>query len=149
MEGQAPQQQKDVYEVVLSSLSVPRPRNLGDCWLGCRLWEELGLDKFWCEALGERRGAVQWSMVMELLAVNRLCAPGSELSIHERWFSRTARRFLLRMRRGGGRKDRLDRALDRRSNIAMPLWVISKSAGAIFFGVECQILLYDSTSTYF
>ena len=37
----------------------------------------------------------------------------------------------------------------RRSNIAMPLWVISKSAGAIFFGVECQILLYDSTSTYF
>ncbi len=31
----------------------------------------------------------------------------------------------------------------------MPLWVISKSAGAIFFGVECQILLYDLTSTYF
>ena len=43
-EGQAPQQEEDVCEVVLSSLSVRRPRSLGDCWLGCRLWEELGLD---------------------------------------------------------------------------------------------------------
>ena len=80
-------------EVVLSSLSVRRPRILGDCWLGCRLWGELGLDKFWFAALGDRRGAVEWSKVMELLAVNRLCAPGSELSIHERWFARTANRF--------------------------------------------------------
>ena len=30
---------------------------------------------------------------MELLSVNRLCAPGSELSIHERWFARTAMDF--------------------------------------------------------
>jgi hypothetical protein len=40
-EGQAPQQQEeeeDVCEVVLSSLSVRRPRTLGDCWLGCRLY---------------------------------------------------------------------------------------------------------------
>ena len=40
--GQAPQQEEDVCEVVLSSLLVRRPRILGDCWLGCRLWEELG-----------------------------------------------------------------------------------------------------------
>ena len=72
-----------------------------DCWLGVRLlarmrlWEELGLDTFWSQALGDRRGAVEWSKVMELLAVNRLCAPGSELSIHERWVSRTAMDFLL------------------------------------------------------
>ena len=67
-EGRAPQQEEDVCEVVLSSLSVRRPRILGDCWLGCRLWEELGLDKFWSEALGDRRGAVEWSKVMELLS---------------------------------------------------------------------------------
>jgi hypothetical protein len=69
---------------VLSSLAVRRPRILGDCWLGVRLWEELGLDTFWFQALGDRRGTVEWSKVVELLAVNRLCAPGSELSIHER-----------------------------------------------------------------
>jgi hypothetical protein len=96
-EGLAPPQGEDVCEVVLSSLSVRRPRVLGDCWLGCRLWKELGLDKFWFQALGDRRGAVEWSKVIELLAVNRLCAPGSELSIHERWFSRTANRFFVGM----------------------------------------------------
>ena len=96
-EGQAPRREEDVCEVVLSSLSVRRPRILGDCWLGCRLWGELGLDKFWFAALGDRRGAVEWSKVMELLAVNRLCAPGSELSIHERWFARTANRFPVGM----------------------------------------------------
>jgi hypothetical protein len=32
----------------------------------------------------------------QALAVNRLCAPGSELSIHERSFARTTMDFLLR-----------------------------------------------------
>ena len=46
--------------------------------------EELGLDKFWSQALGQSPrcgGMVQGDGA---LAVNRLCAPGSELSIHER-----------------------------------------------------------------
>ena len=76
-EGRAPQQEDDVCEVVLSSLAVCRPRYLGDCWLGVRLWEELGLDTFWFQALGDRRGTVEWSKVVELLAVNRLCAPAA------------------------------------------------------------------------
>ena len=71
-EGRAPQQEEDVCEVVLSSLSVRRPRTLGDCWLGCRLWEELALERCWSEALGDRRGAVEWSKVMELLVARAL-----------------------------------------------------------------------------
>ena len=68
-EGRAPQQQEedDVCEVVLSSLCERRPRTLGDCWLGCRLWEKLGLDTFWSQALGDRRGAVEWSKVIKVL----------------------------------------------------------------------------------
>jgi hypothetical protein len=58
-EGQAPQQEEDVCEVVLSSLWVRRPRRLGDCWLGCRLWQELGLDTFWFQAW--EIGAVRWN----------------------------------------------------------------------------------------
>jgi hypothetical protein len=81
-EGRAAQQQEDVCEVVLSSLSVRRPRILGDCWLGCRLWEELGLDSFGPKPSGSARcgGMVK---VMEL-GRQSACAPGSELSIHER-----------------------------------------------------------------
>jgi len=59
----------------------------------CGQWASVGWDAdcgrntFWSEALGGRRGAVEWSKAIEFLAVNRPCAPDSELSIHERWIS--------------------------------------------------------------
>ena len=130
-EGQAPQQEEDVCEVVLSSLSVRRPRRLGDCWLGCRLWEELGLDKFWFQALGDRRGAVEWSKVMQLLAVNRLCAPGSEsVSTSDGFRARRWISFWDVMRRWPARIVSIE-LWTRRSNIAMRSWAISRSAGTI------------------
>jgi hypothetical protein len=46
-------------------------------------------------ALGEQVGAVAWEKVVELLVVNRLIAPRSELSIHEKWFPQTAMSMLL------------------------------------------------------
>jgi hypothetical protein len=45
---------EDVAEVLLSSLVVRRPRQFGACWVGCKLWEELGLGEFWQQALGGR-----------------------------------------------------------------------------------------------
>jgi hypothetical protein len=73
-EGRAPAAD-DVAEVILSSLVVRRPRRFGECWIGCKLWEDLGLRASWNEALGEARGQVPWAKVVELLVVNRLCAP--------------------------------------------------------------------------
>jgi hypothetical protein len=64
---------------MLSSLSVRRPRQFGACWLGSRLWQELKLDEFFGAALQDRHGTVEWAKVIELLAVNRLCDPESEL----------------------------------------------------------------------
>src|SRR5437016_217299 len=40
-EGRAPADAADACEVILSSLSVRRPREFGACWLGSRLWQEL------------------------------------------------------------------------------------------------------------
>ena len=79
---------------------------------------------------------------MELLAVNRLCAPGSELSIHERWFSRTAMDFLLGCDETVAGKDRLYRALDKALEHRDALIVISKNVGAI-----CSELNARSCST--
>jgi hypothetical protein len=42
---------EDVAEVLLSSLVVRRARQFGACWIGCKLWEELGLGEFWRQAL--------------------------------------------------------------------------------------------------
>jgi hypothetical protein len=99
--------------VLLSSLVVRRPRQFGACWVGCKLWEELDLGEFWQKALGEQAGAVLWEKVVELLVINRLIAPRSELSIHEKWFAQTAMAVLLDTDERVAEKDRLYRALDR------------------------------------
>src|SRR5512139_2467144 len=53
-EGRAPVAE-DVAEVLLSSLVVQRLRRFGECWVACKLWEELGLRALWDAALGEER----------------------------------------------------------------------------------------------
>ena len=64
----------DVAEVVISTLVLRNSRDFGDCWIGCRLWEELELERLWQGVLREERGEVSWEKVVELLAVNRLIA---------------------------------------------------------------------------
>lgn len=148
-EGQVPVDAQDVAEVILSSLVVRRPRRFGDCWMGCKLWEELGLRAFWEEVLGKERGQVPWAKVVELLAVNRLCAPRSELFIHEKWFGQTAMDLLLDCDAAVAEKDRLYRALDRMVEHKAGLEQHLTDKWRDLFGASFDVLLYDLTSTYF
>lgn len=147
-EGQAPAA-GDVAEVLLSSLVVRHPRRFGDCWIGCKLWEELGLRAFWDQMLGEARGEVPWAKVVELLAVNRLCAPRSELSVHEKWFPQTAMDLLLDSDARVAEKDRLYRCLDRMVGHKEALEQHLAGKWRDLFGATFDVLLYDLTSTYF
>jgi len=148
-EGQVPVAAEDVAEVVLSSLVVRRPRRFGDCWIGCKLWEELGLRAFWEEVLNEERGEVPWAKVVELLVVNRLCDPRSELFIHEKWFPQTAMDLLLDCHAAVAEKDRLYRALDRMVAHKEALERHLADKWRDLFGASFDVLLYDLTSTYF
>lgn len=148
-EGQVPVAAEDVAEVILSSLVVRRPRRFGDCWIGCKLWEELGLRAFWDDALGELRGEVPWAKVVELLAVNRLCDPRSELFIHEKWFAQTAMDLLLDSDAAVAHKDRLYRALDRMVTHKDALERHLADKWRDLFNATFDVLLYDLTSTYF
>ena len=148
-EGQVPVAADDVAEVILSSLVVRRPRRFGDCWMGCKLWEDLGLRAFWEDALGEQRGEVPWAKVVELLAVNRLCDPRSELFIHEKWFPQTAMDLLLDGDAAVAEKDRLYRALDRMVAHKAALERHLADKWRDLFGASFDVLLYDLTSTYF
>lgn len=147
-EGQAPAAD-DVAEVILSSLVVRRPRRFGECWVGCKLWEELGLRAFWDQVLGEQRGQVPWAKVVELLAVNRLCAPGSELSVQEKWFPQTAMDRLLDTDSSVAEKDRLYRCLDRMIHHKEALEKHLADKWRDLFGATFEVLLYDLSSTYF
>lgn len=147
-EGQAPND-PDICEVRLSTLRVRKPRQFGDCWLGCRLFAELKLDQFFARQLADHRGTEDWAKVVELLTVNRLCAPGSELSVHERWFDRTAMEQLLDCSPEVAGKDRLYRCLDKIVGLKGELEKHLAHRWKDLFGADTQILLYDLTSTYF
>ena len=140
---------EDVAEVLLSSLVVRRPRQFGACWVGCKLWEELGLGEFWEQALGDEAGAVAWDKVVELLVVNRLIEPRSELFIHEKWFPQTAMSALLDSDERVAEKDRLYRALDRMVEHKETLEEHLANRWKDLFGASFDVLLYDLTSTYF
>ena len=140
---------EDVAEVLLSSLVVRRPRQFGACWVGCKLWEELGLEEFWQQALGDEAGAVAWDKVVELLVVNRLVEPRSELFIHEKWFPQTAMSVLLDSDERVAEKDRLYRALDRMVEHKEALEEHLADRWKDLFGASFDVLLYDLTSTYF
>jgi transposase len=144
-----PRDQVNAISVVLSELRLVRPRSFGDCWLGCRLWEELGLGQFWDQKLGSQRGDVPWSKVLQLLVVNRLCKPGSEFSVHRQWFLGSAMDELLGTGYAVAEKDRLYRCLDRILEHKDDLCRFLVERWRTLFDAKFDVLLYDLTSTYF
>jgi transposase len=146
--GQVPAQ-SDVAEVKLSTLELRSPRRFGDCWVGCRLWEELGLRAFWQEVLRDETGDVPWHKVLEVLVVNRLLAPRSELFVHEKWFGQTAMEVLLDTEVNVAAKDRLYRCLDRLVAHKETLEKHLAQRWKDLFAASYEVLLYDLTSSYF
>jgi len=139
----------DSVQVRLSGLELRRPRIFGNCWLGCELWHQLGLDEFWQQGLPEAREAVSWEKVLRLLVVNRLLDPGSEFRLHRQWFVDSAMDDLLATDFAVAEKDRLYRCLDRVLKHKQELFVWLKQKWADLFQADFEVLLYDLTSTYF
>lgn len=144
-----PADQVNGLSLVMSDIRLLRPRNFGDCWLGCQLWRELDLDRFWQAQLEDQRGGVPWEKVLQLLAVNRLCQPGSELSVHRQWFLSSAMDELLDCDFAVAEKDRLYRCLDRVVAHKDALCRHLVERWKTLFDARFDILLYDLTSTYF
>jgi transposase len=139
----------DSLQVKLSGLELRRPRLFGSCWLGCQLWQQLGLDKFWDARLSGSREDVPWEKVLQLLVVNRLLDPGSEFRVHRQWYLSTAMDALLGTDFAVAEKDRLYRCLDRVLEHKQELFLWLRQKWADLFQAEFEVLLYDLTSTYF
>src|ERR1700733_15011293 len=90
-----PEDDPQVARVLLNKVRLERTRQFGSCFLAWELWKRLGLDGFFEQAVDEEAVEVPWSRVAAVLAINRLCAPGSELAIEERWYPSTALDDLL------------------------------------------------------
>ena len=136
-------------QVKLSELTLQHPRAFGGCWLGCRLWDELGLGPFWRQRLPEGRAEVPWFKVLELLTVRQLVAPGSKWHLHRRWFLSSAMDQLLEEDFAVAAKNRLYQCLDRLDQHRAALFTHLQGRWKDLFGATYDLLLYDLTSTYF
>jgi len=139
----------DSIQVKLSGLELRRPRSFGACWLGCELWQQLGLDEFWRQRLPEAREAVSWEKVLQLQVMNCLLDPGSDYRLHRQWYVDTAMDALLETDFAVAAKDRLYRCLDRVLPHKQELFVWLKQKWADLFQSDFEVLLYDLTSSYF
>jgi len=137
-----------VARVLLNQVRLERTRQFGACFLGLELWKQLGLDRFFEQAIDDDPADVPWSRVAALLSINRLCAPGSELAVEQRWYPSTALDDLLAIEEGKINDTRLYRCLDRILPHKTKLERHLKDRYGELFGAEFDVLLYDLTSTY-
>jgi len=145
---EVPDDDPQVARVLVHRVRLERTRQFGSCFLGLELWRRLGLDRFFEQAIDDNPAEVPWSRVAAVLAINRLCAPGSELAIEERWYPATALDDLLEIEEGKINDRRLYRCLDRILPHKTKLEQHLKQRYGELFGAEFDVLLYDLTSTY-
>jgi len=144
----APADVLDTIQVKLSEMQLRRARPYGNCWIGCELWRQLELDRFWEQKLPRGREEVSWAQVLQLLVVNRLIDPGSEFRVHRQWFDQSAMDILLNADFAVAEKDRLYRCLDRILEHRQELFRHLQQRWKDLFDAQFDVLLYDLTSTY-
>jgi transposase len=133
----------------LSQLQLERGRRFGDVWLALKLWQALRLDELLTRLIPPGDEHVPWPVMAAILVAARLCAPGSELSLAESWFRKTALGDLLGVPDEKINDDRLYRALDQLLPHKEALEQQLKERFGTLFGLEYDLLLYDVASTYF
>ena len=143
-----PPDDAEVAQVLIQRVRLERTRQLGPCLLGLTLWRQLQLDDFFAARVDQADADVPWSRIAAILAINRLCAPGSELAIQERWYPTTALDDLLHIADGKVNDSRLYRTLDQLRPHKTALERHLTARYGELFAAEFDVLLYDLTSSY-
>lgn len=143
-----PANDPNVAQIFVNRVRLERSRQFGPCYLGLHLWKRLELDRLFETHLDVIGPDVPWAKVAAVLAINRLCAPGSELAIEQRWYPTTALDDLLSIAEGKLNDSRLYRCLDRLLPHKSGLERHLKQRYGELFQAEFDVLLYDLTSSY-
>ena len=140
---------EQVVKIRLKEVELRRPRQWGACWLACRLYEQLDLDKFFGEKLPPSRKGTRWDLIVQALCSYRLIEPGSEWKLHRYWYEKSAMADLL----GAGFElveiHKLYQCLDRLMVHKRALFDHLTQRWKDLFNTKFDVLLYDLTSTYF
>ncbi len=136
-------------QVRLGAMQLHRPRQWGACWLACRLYEQLELERFWAARLPNSREGTCWRHILQTLVCYRLIDPGSEWRLHRLWFEQSAMGDLLGEDFSLVEKNALYRCLDKILDHKAALFSHLRQRWQDLFGARFEVLLYDLTSTYF
>ena len=140
---------EQVVKIRLKEVELRRPRQWGACWLACKLYEQLSLDKFFGEKLPPSRKGTRWDLIVQALCSYRLMEPGSEWKLHRYWYEKSAMADLL----GAGFElveiHKLYQCLDRLMVHKRALFDHLTQRWKDLFNTKFDVLLYDLTSTYF
>ena len=138
-----------VIKIRLKDVELRRPRQWGACWLACKLYEQLGLDKFFGDRLPPSRKGTRWDLIVEALCCYQLMEPGSEWKLHRYWYEKSSMADLL----GAGFElaeiHKLYQCLDRLMVHKGALFDHLTQRWKDLFNTKFDVLLYDLTSTYF
>ena len=135
--------------VRLKDVTLERLRDFGDVWLAWGLWRMLQLDELLERVMDRGREDVPWRTVAAILAIARFCEPSSELHIEEKWYPRTALEELIGVPCEKVHTDRLYEGLDRLLPHKEAIEKHLRQRFGELFALQCDLLLYDVTSTYF
>jgi hypothetical protein len=133
----------------LGAMRVERVRDFGQVWLGLSLWHRLQLPKLLSGLIEPGREEAPWADMAAVLTVARFCDQGSELSIGEHWYERTALEDLTGIPLPRINDDRLCRALEVLGEHKDALCAHLMEHYRDWFGVQFEFLLCDVTSTFF
>jgi transposase len=135
--------------VRLSGVRFERLRDFGDVWLALGLWRLVQLDRLLAKLMPIGREDVGWSDMAAILTLARFCEPASELHIEHTWYRRTALDELLGVPVEKVNTDRLYAALDVLLPHKEAIEKHLRERLGYLFDLQCDLLLYDVTSTYF
>lgn len=147
--GEGAHEPAEWVEVDVRRVRVERSRAFGGAWVALQVAEKLRLPAFLQETVRRRCEEIGWPLMALVLVLGRLCEPGSELSLAEQGYARTALPELLGVPAGKVNDDRLYRTLDQLLPAKAALEQHLKQRLGELFGLEYDLLLYDVTSTYF
>jgi len=138
-----------IVRLKLSEFKLYRPRQWGGSWLALSLWQELQLDRFWCERLPASRKGTRWDLVLFVLVAYRLLSPGSEWRLHREWYGKSALSDLLGEDFSLAESHKLYAAHDLLLEHKQAVFDHLTQRWRDLFNIKFDVLLYDLTSTYF
>lgn len=138
-----------LVQVDLAGLEIHRPRQWGACWLMLMIWRLLGLDGFWQERLAPTRKGTDYYPLLLVHVCNQVIDPGSEWHVLCHWYRQTALSDLLGLHPEVLPKNPYYHCLDLLVEHKDALFRHLQERWNNLFGANCDVLLYDLTSTYF